>query len=171
MFGNEKSHAAYWACTGDQNVFSSEIPGKRGVNGVSEGIETGHNFIGNRGIGEPDIGFRDGYEFSKSAIAFDTDTESIGAEMAFSTTAVFAFTTDDMAFSRNTVSRLELGDVSANFLDDTDEFMADNTRRFDGRLGPGIPFIDMEIGSTDRGMGDFDKDVVRAYLGDRGVDG
>ena len=65
---------------------------------------------------------------------------------------------------------LEALDVVAGLHDHADELVADDHRRLDGLLGPGVPVVDVHVRAADRGLLDLDQDVVdaRAWHGDFG---
>src|SRR6266581_2968085 len=73
---------------------------------------------------------------------------------------ITAMSTCDVTFADNEIARRESFHVIAGMIDDTDKFMADNHRHRDRFLRPGVPIIDMNIGTADGRFDDADTNVV-----------
>jgi hypothetical protein len=76
--------------------------------------------------------------------------------------AVAAAAADDVAFAADDLAGEEVVDVGADLDDFADELMPHGHRHGDGLLGPGIPFVDVQVGAADAGLADLDEDVVDA---------
>src|SRR5262249_28293779 len=99
----------------------------------------------------------------------DADALGVFAEVSAAGEAVAAMTTDDVAFAGDDVADVEVVDIGAGGDDSADEFVADMHGDGDGFLGPGVPVVDVHIGSADAGAEDFDHDVVDAVFGERDI--
>jgi len=64
--------------------------------------------------------------------------------------AVAASPAHDMAFPGHDHARVKIDDVTSNGFNDADKFVTDLHRRRDSALCPGIQFVDVQIGTTDR---------------------
>src|SRR5690606_30233149 len=58
---------------------------------------------------------------------------------------------------------------STDFDDAADEFVADDQAWLDRALRPLIPEIDVQVGAADRGLLEFDENVIRPDLGQRNL--
>jgi hypothetical protein len=84
----------------------------------------------------------------------------MGAEVSPAGETVAAASADDVALTADELTDREIGDVGAELDDLTDELMADNEPRADGRAGPCVPVVDVEVGAADSGVEDADFYVV-----------
>src|SRR5580704_5163612 len=68
----------------------------------------------------------------------------------------------DMSFPGHDHARVKIDDMTSSGFDDADELMTDLHRRRNRVLSPGIPFVDMHIGTTDRRTKNTNQDVELA---------
>jgi hypothetical protein len=113
----------------------------------------------------PDVGHRKHDVLGEGAIAVDTYSEGVGAEMPTARETVAATPADDVAFSADKLADGKIGDVGADSYDFTNELVADNEPLTDSGLGPRVPVVDVEISAADAGVENPDLDVVNAHLG------
>ena len=163
--GNGCGHDADRASACDENVFAQDRKGERGVDGVAQGVEDSSDLVRDAGRVAPDVGHGDDDVLSEGSVAIDADSESVGAEVPAAGEAVAAATADDVAFAADELADREIGDVGADGYDFSDELVADDEALADRGLGPGVPIVDVEVGSADAGVEDADFDVVNAHLG------
>src|SRR5439155_12028659 len=76
--------------------------------------------------------------------------------------AIPASAADHVTLAANDLADVEVLDVGADLDDLADELVADNHGDRDRLLGPGIPFVDVQVGAADAGAQDLDKDIVDA---------
>src|ERR1041385_1293888 len=117
----------------------------------------------------PDIGLGKDQEFGESAGAIYADTLGVLAEVSPPRQAVAAMAADDVAFAGDDVAFVEVMGVGAGGNDSADEFVADVHGNGDGFLGPGVPVVDVHIGSADAGPEDFDLHIVDAVFWNRHI--
>jgi hypothetical protein len=72
--------------------------------------------------------------------------------------------TNDVALTRDEFADLEVHDTCSHGGYFSAELMANGHRHGDGFLSPFVPFINVDIGATDRGFLDFDKDIHRSHF-------
>ena len=94
----------------------------------------------------------------------------MSAQLATTSQAVAASTTDQMAFTTDQITDFEIIDVATEFNHMANEFVTDNQRHRNGALGPGIPIINMQISAADTGAIDANEHVVNANFGHWYVD-
>jgi hypothetical protein len=111
---------------------------------------------------QPDVGHGQDDVLCEAAAALDAHACGVGAEVAASGEAVAAASADDVTFAADDLSGGEVGYVGADFYDFADELVADGEADGDGFAGPGVPFVDVEVGAADAGLEDADLDVVDA---------
>src|SRR5215469_13505701 len=75
--------------------------------------------------------------------------------------AVAAAAADDVTLAADAIADMEVADVGSNF---ADELMTNHERNGDCLLGPGVPFVDMEICPADASCQDPDLHIVDADL-------
>src|ERR1019366_10825013 len=78
--------------------------------------------------------------------------------------AVRAAAANHMALAAAQFPDSEIGHIRADRDDLAHKFVADDQRDLNGRLGPGIPFVNMQVGAADSGQKNADFDVIDANL-------
>jgi hypothetical protein len=157
-------HDADGTGSGDKDVFAENGKGECGVDGVAKRIEDCGDLVGDAGRVAPDVGHWEDHIFGEGSVAIDADSESMGAEVTAAREAVSAATADDVTFSADELTDGEIGDVGADGYDFADELVTNDEPLTDGRSGPGIPVVNMEVGAADAGVENADFDVVDAHL-------
>ena len=163
-------HAADGAGSGDENVFSDEVPGESGMNSIAERIEGCRQISGDGGIELVDIAVGEGEEFGEGTRPVDSHSKGVGAQVAAACEAVSAAAADEVPFAGHIVPYGEVGHSRADLLNVTTVFVPHGHGRGDGLLRPLVPVPDMEVRSTDRGLGNSDQNVHGADLGDGDVE-
>jgi hypothetical protein len=157
-------HDADGARAGDEDIFSENGKGERGVDGIAEGVEDGGDLMGDAGRVTPDVGHGEDDVLGEGAITVDSDSERVGAEVAAAGETVAATSADDVAFAADELADGEIGDIGADGYDFADELVSDHETLTDGGFSPGVPVVDMEIGATDASVKNANLDVVDAHL-------
>jgi hypothetical protein len=104
MLGNRSRHTPNRTRSGDEDIFSQERKGQRGVSGVSKGIKNGRNVIANLRRELPDIRRRQRQELSKGTREINAHTFGVLAEMPTAREAVPATPANNMPFPRDPVA-------------------------------------------------------------------
>ncbi len=104
-------HDADGAGSGDEDIFTKDGEGQRSVDGVAEGIEDGCDLVRDAWAMLPDVRHRKDDVLGECAVAVYAYAEGVGAEMAPSREAVTAASADDMAFSTDELTDVDVGDV------------------------------------------------------------
>jgi hypothetical protein len=159
------SHAADGAGSGDEHVLAHHVEGERGVRGVAVGVEDRGDVVRDRGVDSPYVGGRDGNVLGEAAGAVDADSHRVGAEVALARFAGAALAADDVPLGRHALADLPADDFLAELHDLADELVADGHGCLDRALGPGVPFVDVDIGAADGGFLYLDKNVLGPYRG------
>ncbi|VTR67535.1 hypothetical protein DESC_610118 [Desulfosarcina cetonica] len=165
MPGNGHGHDADGAGAGDQDILAHQIEGERGVGGIAQGVEDGGEIVTDILWHPEDIGCRYADVLGETSRAVDAHADGVAAQVALAGPAVAAMPAGDVAFRRDAVSDLEPPDLAAHVGDDADEFVADGHGRGNGALGPGVPVVNVDVRSADRGLDDFDQHVIMADAG------
>src|SRR5262249_32893283 len=76
--------------------------------------------------------------------------------------AVATVATDDVALAADDVARVEIADVGTDLDDAADELVPDHHRYGDRLLRPGVPLVDVQVGTADAGGEHLDQDVSDA---------
>ena len=76
--------------------------------------------------------------------------------------AIAAAAADDVPLAADHIAGKKVGHIRADFDDLADELMPDDHRHGNRLLGPGVPFVDVQIGAADAGPIDADQHVVDA---------
>jgi hypothetical protein len=105
----------------------------------------------------------------ESAGTVDAHSTGVGTKMPPASEAISTAATNHMAFPADAIPRMKIGDVRADFDDFSDELMSNYKRQLKCFLSPGIPLIDMEIGSANACCQDTNLHIVDAHLGFRYV--
>ena len=71
-------------------------------------------------------------------------------------------TTDDMAVSRDKLSRAKIIHIRANIDNMTNKFMANDHRYGNGRLCPAVPIVNMHVRATNSRARYLDQHIVNA---------
>ncbi len=115
--------------------------------------------MGDGGIELPDVGFGNDNIVGKSAIAIDADDLDVLADVTLAGAALQALAAGDMHLRRDEVALFYAGNLAANGGDMTAELVAGNQRRRNASLRPGIPVVDVQIGTADGGDLHLHKDI------------
>ena len=167
VFADAACDDAYRTGSCDDDVFTYKVPSESSVGGVSEGVEEGNHFLvdsvrnGNHVIG------RDYQIFGKGAVTVDAHTFCILAPLAVAGPAVPAVTADDVSFTGYELADSVLCDTWPKTGNFAYILMADNDRRSDVLLAPGIPVVNMHIGTADCGFVHFDQHLTHSRPGNR----
>ena len=113
----------------------------------------------------PHVRLGDAEILGEGAVAVHADALRLAAEVALARAAVVP--AHDVAFATHALADLDALYVRADFDDFADVFVADGERRLDLLLRPGVPLVDVDVGSADGGLLDLDEDIVYAHLGHR----
>ena len=153
-------HNSYGPRPGYQNVFTQNWKAESRVDSVSKWIENGcYVAIDIRSM-VPDIGHGKSQVFREGSRAINANTLCIRAKVTPPCHTVATSSADYMTLSANQVPWLEIADIAANGDDFTNELVSYNHGYRYGVLGPGIPFIDVQIRSTDTGAINFNEHVI-----------
>ena len=117
----------------------------------------------------PDVGHGQHQEFGKGPGTIDSHSLRVFAELPAAGQAISATAAHHMAFAAYDVPGKEIRDVGADLHDFADEFMSDDHGHGNRLAGPGIPLMDVKIGTADPRAIDADEHVVNAVLGDGNV--
>ena len=85
----------------------------------------------------------------EGAVPLDADAHGVGAEVAPAGQAVAATAADDVPLAADQVADVDVGHRSPDLDHLAGELVAEDHRRRDGRLRPGVPGPDVEIGAAD----------------------
>src|SRR3546814_197215 len=99
---------------------------------------------------------------SKRARPVNADARCIAAQVPTARPAIPAIAASDMPFARNAVANSEAADLLPYFHDFTHVLMPHMHGHRDRFGGPIVPVPDMHIGAANRGLADFDQDIVMA---------
>jgi hypothetical protein len=86
--------------------------------------------------------------------------------MGFPGSAISTIATGNMSFTGNAISWFIMCHTGTNIFYNTAKFMSSNEWEFQSTLCPFIPFINMQIGSTNGGVGDSDLYIIGAAIWD-----
>ncbi len=104
-------------------------------------------------------------------VAIDAEDAVILAHMRLSGTTLEALTTCDVRLGGDIIAHFDERDIRADLHDFAAHFMANDTRRVDAAMRPGIPIVNMGICPAERGGCDADDGVGRARFRIRPVGG
>jgi hypothetical protein len=134
------------------------------VDCVSEGIKDCGNVPIDAIMVMPNVGHRQGDVFSKGSGSIDSDTFGVFAQVSPTGPAIAAASAYDVSLSGDDITREEVFDVRTDLDDRADEFVADDHRNGDCFLSPGVPVVNVQIGSADSGFLNFDQAIVDSDL-------
>ena len=157
-------HDADGSGAGDEDVFTQDVEGERGVYGVAEGVEDGGDFRRDAGGVVPDVRHGQHDEFRKRAVAINAYAQRVGAEVATAGEAVAAASADNVALTGNELAGLAIEDVRADVDDLADELVANGEADGDRLPGPCVPIENVEVCAADAGVEHADFDVVDAHF-------
>ena len=144
---------------------------KRGIDGIAERFLEAGEFWGKGGRGLPEHSLRQGHVLRERPVPIDAEDAIILAHMRLSGATLEALATCDVRLGRNVIAHLDERHVRADFHDLAAHFMANDAWRMDAAVRPGIPIVNMGIGSAERGGCDADDGVGRAWFRIRPVGG
>src|SRR6266851_3982838 len=104
-------HDADGAGPGDEDIFTKDGEGQRGVDGVAEGIEDSCDLVRDAWAMLPDVRHWKDDVLGECAVAVYAYAEGVGAEMAPPREAVTAAPADDMALSADELTDVDVGNV------------------------------------------------------------
>ncbi len=136
------------------------LPNGSKIAAISSGISSG--------IGTT-LRLRNADKLAERAGTVDADAERVAAQMPPARPAVAALAANDMAFARDALADMVLGDRRADLGDLAAEFMADDHRHGNSLLRPLVPVPDVNVRTADGGFLHPDQHVVRADLRHRHV--
>src|SRR5262249_48198557 len=138
---------------------------KRSVDGIAEGIKYGGNFEIDLGIMSPDVGHGEDDIFGKGAGTIHPHSLGVSTEMPAAGQTVAAAAAGHMPFPADPFPGMKIGDVGAYRNHFAHELVTDNHRDRDGSLRPGVPVVNVQVGTADAGEEDSDLDIIDAGLG------
>src|ERR1039458_10835918 len=119
------------------------------MNGVAERIEDGGNFRFDRLAVLPNVRHGEHDEFRKRSRAAYTHTLGVSAKVTPAGQAVAAAAAHHMTLAADQFSDPEVRYIRTDRDDLAHKFVADDHRDRNGRLRPGIPFVNMKVGAAD----------------------
>lgn len=112
-----------------------------------------------------DVGLGDGDILCKAAIlAHDADGDGVLAYVAHASAAVTTMTADDMSLGRDAFANTEVAHTLSYFYHFAHELMAHSIWRTAVGLGPGVPLVHMQVGTTYSGLLHLDQYVIHTHL-------
>src|SRR5262249_35998487 len=148
----------------DEHVLAQDRERERRVDRVAERIEDRLHVAVDAGPVMPDVGDGQDDLLGEGAVAPDAQADRVRAEVPAAGPAVAAAAADDVTLATDDVADGEVVDVAAQLEDLADELVADDQRRVDRLLRPGVPVGDVKVGPADAGLEDADPDVVDAHV-------
>src|SRR5690606_5032355 len=115
----------------------------------------------------PQVGRRHDDVLGEGAVAVDADADGVGAQVLAAAAAIAAVAADDVAFGGDALADAVALHAGAELGDAADELVADHQAGLDGALGPCVPFVDVQVGTADRGLFELDQHLVGAGTGHR----
>jgi len=112
----------------------------------------------------PDVGHRKSDVFGKRAVPVHSDPLRKTTKMPPACHAIAAPAADDMAFAADDVPWVKIGDVAADFDNLADELMPYDESNGNLASGPGVPLIDVQVGSADSSGLNSNQDIVNTDL-------
>ena len=167
MAGHGGSHDADRAGTGDQHILADQIERQGSVHGIAQGIHNRRQIIADLIRQLDDVKGGYGQIFGKGTGSIDPDPSCVRSEMEMPGPRGPALVTHQMALPGHPQAFFQALDMIAQTDDLADIFMADDHRHRDGRGGPFVPIVNMNIGAADRGFFDLDEHIVGTRLGYR----
>src|ERR1700730_4064329 len=167
MFRDRDRHYSDRTRAGNQHIFTEYIKRERGVDRISQRIETGEHIESDLRIRRPGIGSRKRDVLSESARSIHADAAGLVAKMPPASQTVSTTATDEVALSSNNHAGMEIMYMTADRFDDSDKLVSDHHRSRNRFLSPTVPFVNMAIGSTDRRAKHPDQPVEFANVGNR----
>ena len=135
------------------------------MNSIAEGIEGGNDILGDARVHFVDIARGNREKLRKRALAIDADTEGVWAQVLATTEAIAAATADNVALAGNQIADLQIRYARADGLHYATKLMTDGHRHGNRALRPGIPFVNMDIGTADGSLADANERVHRSDFG------
>src|SRR2546423_13678052 len=118
---------------------------------VAKRVEDRGDFRFNLVIVPPDVRHRQHNVLGKSAGAIHANPLCVRAEVTPARQTIAATAASYVAFSTDQLTRMKIGDIRADRYNFSDKFMPDDHRHRNGRPGPIVPFIYMQISSANAG--------------------
>ncbi len=124
------------------------------MHGIAEGIENRRDFAVDSGIVPPDVAHGQRNVFGECSGAIHADALRMRAKMPAPGQAVAATPADHVAFAADDFAWMKVVDIRADFDNFADELVPDGHGNGNGGSRPIVPFINMQIGAADAGVGD-----------------
>ena len=156
---------------GDQDRLSGDVFDESGVDGVAEWFLEASEFRGNGGQGPPEYSFRQDNVLRERPVTINAEDAVILAHMRLSGATLEALATCDVRLGGDIIAHLDERDIRANLHDLAAHFMANDARRVDAAVRPGIPIVNMGIRPAERRGGDADDGIGKTRLRIRPVGG
>src|SRR5579875_1786713 len=121
------------------------------MNGVPKWVLHASEVRRHRGFVFPQIAFWNNHVGSKTAVHIHPENACVGAHVALIEATLKAFAANKVAFTAHIVPNLQLGYFAPDFDHLPGKLVPHNARWYHPVCRPGIPCIDMIVGSTDRG--------------------
>src|SRR4051812_7094613 len=157
-------HQADRAGTDDQHVLAEDGELKGCVDRVPERVEDRGDLLGDPRPVVPHVGDGQDDLLGEGAIALDTETDGVRAEMPAARPTVTAAAAHDVPLAAYDIARREIPDVTADLEHFPDELVPDDQWRMDRLLGPRVPVGDVKVGAADARLVHADADVVDRHL-------
>src|ERR1700691_1619047 len=129
---------------------------------VTEGIVDRSHFLVDLWIMPPNVGHGQRNEFSKGSRSIHAHAQRMRTQVPPSCQAIAAAATDHMPLATHDIAWIEVVDVRAHSDDLPDKFVPDGHRHRNRLLRPGVPLVDMNVGTTDAGISNANQNVVDA---------
>src|SRR5206468_1669174 len=100
------------------------------------------------GVMDPHVRHGQGDVLGEGAGTIDADSLGVAAEVPATRETVATAATDHVPLAADDVAHVEIMHIGADLDDGADELMANRHGNGDGPLGPGVPLVDMEVGSA-----------------------
>ena len=119
---------------------------------IAKRIKTRQNIGRDIGVAVPYISYRNRQVFGKRTVPIYTDTARLHAQMSTPGKTISAVATDKVPFATHYVTWADILNVATNLFYETNKFIANNQRNWNGFLCSLIPVVDMKVCSTDGGL-------------------
>ena len=153
----------------DQHILAYDVERQRRMRRIAERIEDRGDVVVDRVRQLEHVGGRQREVLGERTRMVDADPERIAAQVPPAGAAIAAMAAGDVTLARDAIADLEAAHFAAEFDDLARIFVPDGHGHRDGFLRPGIPVVDMHVGSADRGLPDLDEHIVVADCGLRDV--
>ena len=132
------------------------------MHGVAKRVENRRQIVGDIVRNFKSVKRRDHQIFGKAARTVDADARGIAAQVRTPGAAVTAVAAGDMPFAGNAIAKLKAANLLTDAHHFADVFMAHHHRHRNGLLRPLIPVVDVHVGTANRGLANFNQQIVMA---------